>query len=123
MATLEQFFIHEAQRIATKVEGDAGRLKSDLASTLATVRPIAQAPELGKPEVVSKVGAIEIIEDVAAAALKRANEYVPKVGEQYLCPVCWVKEATKVSLDTVHNGPNTSSFLCRGCDSTFSVTD
>src|SRR5688500_18561826 len=101
VATLEQFFIQEAQRIATKVQGDAGRLKLALASSLATVGPIAQETELGKPEVVSKVGAIEITEDVASAALKRANEYSPKIGEQYLCTVCWVKEATKVSLDTV----------------------
>ena|SRR5688572_1806627 len=118
MANTEQVLINAARTVAADTNRDAGQRRLDLENEVAHTKTIAQAPGVAIDGVEAKLGAIEVTTDYGTSALKRAKEYVPKDGDNYLCPVCWVKEGTKVRLDTAVDS-RLFSLVCPDCKAPF----
>lgn len=114
-----EYILKEAARIiATNIKSDADERRLDLENAVAHTRPIAQAPKTSKVRLEAKLGAIEVTTDFAASALKRAYEYIPKEGQVYICPVCWVKEAIRVRLRLAEDS-HMPSLICPDCKAPF----
>jgi len=121
----DEYLAQIARNVAFHVETKASGIHDDLSdakieatkglisSLVGSSNPVARN---NADEAVAKVGRLEVTKDFATSCAARAEEYVPKNGDDYVCPECWVKEAVKVSLMPVSEGMHKSSFLCPDCE-------
>jgi len=54
-------------------------------------------------------------------ALGRVREYRPKIGLDYQCPLCWMKDEVRVALDPVATGTKDDAFGCDRCGSDYLI--
>ena len=118
MAHIEQFLKVAARMTAVDNKRAADQRQLDLENALAYARTAAQVSETDKADIEAKQRAIAMARDFATSALRRASEYASKEGEEYVCPVCWVKEAIKVRLGTAGDS-HLPPLVCPECNAPF----
>jgi rubrerythrin len=53
--------------------------------------------------------------DQVAKASARIRTYIPKVGDTYQCPVCWIKKGEQVPLTPQGSSTHDDEYRCRVC--------
>jgi predicted RNA-binding Zn-ribbon protein involved in translation (DUF1610 family) len=60
--------------------------------------------------------------DTTRRAVKRAGYFQSRIGSEFQCPSCWVKNVTRTALTSVA-GTHGNFFVCKACGSDYTISD
>lgn len=126
----DQYLTQIAHNVALYVETIASRNHDGLSGSKikvtkrivrSLVRSNSPVARSNAGEVVAKAGGLEVNRDFASSCATRAEDYVPRNDDDYICPECWVKQAVKVRLLPVNEDARKPSFLCPDCNLSYTL--
>ena len=59
--------------------------------------------------------------ELAHSANDRANSFVPQMGSNYQCPICWIDESKQSDLNTASGSDVEDIMHCSRCGSDFRI--
>ena len=94
------------------VADQLGQIAFDEAARMQYERPALEAELL---EIEARKREIEAKLDATKFALKRANNFLFKVGVDYQCPRCWVRHENRTTLRCLPSDVKNDFFACDTC--------
>lgn len=93
-----------AEYLANEAEDEARRIRNRMAALDAELR-----------EVEAKKAEIEAKRRLARGAAQRFLNYQPRIGPDYQCPCCWVRDEVRSTLSPIPGTDEHDIMRCRAC--------